>query len=66
MLELFFIFFNCYINMLKARCNLYLYQTDVFSCCKLDVNAQKASGKLFLKGGFHLKLSVMLRGLKEG
>ena len=30
-LELFFIFFNCYINMLKAGCNLYLYQTDISS-----------------------------------
>ena len=31
LLELFFTFFSCYINMLKVRCNLYQYQMDVSS-----------------------------------
>ena len=32
LLELFFkVFFNCYINLLKAVCNLYLYQMDISS-----------------------------------
>ena len=30
-LEVFFIFFNRYINMLKVLCNLYLHQADVSS-----------------------------------
>ena len=49
LLEVFFIFFNCYINMLKLRCNLYLYQMDASSTRNWMKMSKKGSGSLFLK-----------------